>query len=403
VAITFPLVFGWLDFETVPGGLECYRAYLYFGGAIFAHMEKSRMDQWQPQAFGKLPKPMMTREVGVRRYLPKRLGRAVRLKLPLLLFAALLMSLDAGSTFGRNEAAQAGSVTSANDVAGHGNAEQASLPPAISETEEHALPQKAVEIARPFGFPITNSMVVSWIVAVGLIIFARVATRDMKDVPAGAQNLFEWLVGGLYDFLERIIGPRLVKRTFWFLATVFLFILSANWMGLIPGAGTIGWGHQTPHGFVVDQPLFRGANADLNLTLAMALVFFGCWIIWALQEVGPVGFLKELFAPKGESTGLLKVLMIIVFFAAGLLEIISILFRPISLSFRLYGNIFAGENMLETMSRLVPGLGWLLPIPFYFMELLVGLVQALVFMLLCAVFTLLMCPQKEEGSASARG
>jgi F-type H+-transporting ATPase subunit a len=171
-------------------------------------------------------------------------------------------------------------------------------------------------------------------------------------------------------------------------------------LSLIPGVGTIGWGHQTPNGFVVDQPLFRGANADLNLTLAMALIFFACWIVWALQEVGPVGFLKELFAPKGESTGPLKVLMIVVFFAAGCLEIVSILFRPISLSFRLYGNIFAGENMLETMSRMVPALGWLLPIPFYFMELLVGLVQALVFMLLCAVFTLLIC-QHEEATPAA--
>ena len=346
-------------------------------------------------------------EVGVRRYLAKILGRDVRLKLQiklaLLLFAALLLSLDPDLTFARNAAAQAESVTWVNDMASDGNAEQGTLPAAIAETEEHSLPQKAVEIARPFGFPITNSMVVSWIVAVGLIIFARVATRDMKGVPGGAQNFLEWLVGGLYDFLESIIGPRLVKRTFWFLATVFIFILSANWVGLIPGAGTIGWGHQTANGFVVDQPFFRGANADLNQTLAMALVFFACWIIWALQEVGPVGFLKELFAPKGESTGFLKVLMIVAFFAAGWLEVISILFRPVSLSFRLYGNIFAGENMLETMSRMVPGLGWLLPIPFYFMELLVGLVQALVFMLLCAVFTLLMCPPEEKGSVNAHG
>jgi F-type H+-transporting ATPase subunit a len=241
---------------------------------------------------------------------------------------------------------------------------------------------------------------VGWIVALGLILFARVATRDMTQVPGSAQNFIEWLVGGLYDFLESIIGAHLVKRTFWFFATVFIFILSANWIGLIPGVGTIGWGHQNPDGFVVDQPFFRGANADLNLTLAMALVFFAYWIIWALQEVGPAGFLKELFAPKGESTGFLKVLMIVVFFAAGCLEIISILFRPVSLSFRLYGNIFAGENMLETMSRLVPGLGWLLPIPFYFMELLVGLVQALVFMLLCAVFTLLICQHEGGGPAS---
>jgi F-type H+-transporting ATPase subunit a len=297
----------------------------------------------------------------------------------------------------------AGSATSAKEMVGRGNAKQGSLPAATAEPEEHHLPQNAVEIARPFGFPITNSMVVGWIVAAGLIIFTRVTTRNMKQVPGGTQNLLEWLVGGLYDFLETIIGPQLVKRTFWFFATVFIFILSANWVGLIPGVGTIGWGHQTPHGFVVDQPFFRGANADLNLTFAMALVFFVFWIVWSLQEVGPAGVLKELFAPKGESTGFLKVLMIVVFFAAGFIEIVSILFRPISLSFRLYGNIFAGETMLETMSRMIPGLGWLLPIPFYFMELLVGLVQAMVFMLLCAVFTLLMVQHEEERPASTHG
>ena len=245
-------------------------------------------------------------------------------------------------------------------------------------------------------------MVVTWIVALGLIILARAATRDMKRVPEGAQNFLEWLVGSLYSFLEGVIGSHLVKRTFWFFATIFIFILAANWVGLIPGVGTIGWGHQTVQGFKIDQPLFRGANADLNLTLAMALVFFACWIVWALQEIGPVGFLKELFAPKGETAGLLKVLMVVVFFAVGCLEIISILFRPISLSFRLYGNVFAGENMLESMSRLVPGLGWLLPVPFYFLELLVGLVQALVFMLLTAVFTLLICQHEEESPAAAR-
>ena len=197
---------------------------------------------------------------------------------------------------------------------------------------EQGLPQYAVKIDR-WGSFITNSMVVSWIVAIGLIIFARVATRDMKGIPGGAQNLLEWLVEGLYNFLESIIGSHLVKRTFWFLATIFIFILSANWLGLIPGVGTIGWGHQSPQGFVVDQPLFRGANADLNLTFAMALIFFACWIVWALQELGPVGFAKELFGPKGDTTGFLKVLMIVVFFASGCLEIVSILFRPVSSGF----------------------------------------------------------------------
>jgi F-type H+-transporting ATPase subunit a len=137
------------------------------------------------------------------------------------------------------------------------------------------------------------------------------------------------------------------------------------------------------------------------MTLGMSLVFFACWIVWALQMNGPIGFLKHLFAPKGATTGFLRVLMIIVFFAVGWLEILSILFRPVSLSFRLYGNIFAGENMLEAMSRLVPHLGWLIPVPFYFMELLVGFVQALVFMLLTAVFTMLIAPHDESHGEGA--
>ena len=268
--------------------------------------------------------------------------------------------------------------------------------PTAPELSEAGPAQKAVEIARPLGFPITNSMIVSWMVAIGLIAFAQLATRHMKAVPDGPQNFWEWLVEGLYNFLESIIGPHLVKRTFWFFASVFIFILTANWVGLIPGVGTIGWGHQGAHGFKIDQPLFRGANADVNLTLAMALVFFACWLIWALAENGPMGFLKELFAPKGETAGLMKVVMVVVFFASGCLEIISILFRPVSLSFRLYGNVFAGENMLDTMATLVPRMGWLLPIPFYFLELLVGVVQALVFMLLTAVFTLLICQNEEK-------
>ena len=269
-------------------------------------------------------------------------------------------------------------------------------PEATPHAEEHGLTQHAIEIARPFGLPITNSMVVTWIVAAGLIIFSQLATRRMKRIPEGMQNFWEWLVEGLSNFLEGVIGAHLVKRTFWFFATVFIFILFANWAGLIPGIGTIGWKVQFDDGHSEWHPLFRGANADLNMTLAMALIFFACWVVWALREVGPIGFCKELFGPKGENAGFLKVLMIIVFFAAGCLEVISILFRPVSLSFRLYGNIFAGENMLETMGKLVPGFGWLLPIPFYFLELLVGLVQALVFMLLTAVFTLLICQHEEE-------
>jgi F-type H+-transporting ATPase subunit a len=271
------------------------------------------------------------------------------------------------------------------------------------EPEKHGLSAKPVEIARPFNFPITNSMLVSWLVAIGLIVFAQFATRRMKQVPDGAQNFMEWLVEVLYKFMVGIIGPHLAERTFWFFATIFMFILASNWFGLIPGVGSLGWGHQTDHGFKIDQPLFRGANADVNMTLAMALVFFAAWIVWALREVGVRGFLRELFAPKGESKGVLRALLIVVFFAAGCLEVVSILFRPISLSFRLYGNIFAGENLLEAMATLVPGFGWLVAIPFYFLELVMGLVQALVFTLLTAVFTMLMCQHEAEPQLAAHG
>src|ERR1041384_4871801 len=215
-------------------------------------------------------------------------------------------------------------------------AERASgLAEASSAHEEHGLPQRAVEIARPFGFPITNSMVVTWIVAVGLIVFAQVATRNMKQVPEGAQNFWEWMVESLHNFLEGIIGHHLVQRTFWFFATVFIFILFSNWLGLIPGFGTIGYGPAKADSSLpfavehVSPPLFRGANADLNMTLAMALVFFVCWVVWAIQEIGPIRFLLHVFAPKGETTGWLKALMILVFFAVGCLEVFSILFRPV--------------------------------------------------------------------------
>jgi F-type H+-transporting ATPase subunit a len=266
---------------------------------------------------------------------------------------------------------------------------------------EHGLPPHAPQLGKEGESFVTSSMVMIWVVALGLIVFARYATRKMQLTPAGAQNFLEWLVETLHDFLEGIIGAKLVQRTFWFFATVFIFILFNNWFGLIPGVGTIGWGVSGEHGFHIKTPLLRGGNADLNMTFAMSMIFFACWIVWAVQSVGVKGIFLDLFGPKGDTTGFLRILMIVVFFLVGFLEILSILFRPISLSFRLYGNIFAGENMLEAMARLVPALGWLLPVPFYFMELLVGIVQALVFMLLTAVFTMLICMHEDSPEGGA--
>lgn len=277
-----------------------------------------------------------------------------------------------------------------------------------AKTEEHGLPQAAV-VLKEFGpwqiggheisLAITNSMVVTWIVAIAIIVFAQIATRNIQKVPSGAQNFWEWLIESLHDFLESIIGHGLVKKTFWFFATIFIFILFTNWFGLVPGVGTVGWGVPDVGGGLheISHPLLRGANADLNMTFAMSALFFLCWIVWAIQANGFGGFILHIFGPKGDTKGAMKVMMVVIFIIVGVLEVVSILFRPVSLSFRLYGNIFAGENMLESMSKIVPTLSWLIPIPFYFMELLVGMVQALVFMLLTAVFTLLIC-EHEEGA-----
>jgi F-type H+-transporting ATPase subunit a len=260
------------------------------------------------------------------------------------------------------------------------------------------VPLKAAPLVQIGKFAVTNSMLVTWIVAAGIIIFAQIATRRIERIPSGVQNFWEWLVESLYNFLESIIGRELVGKTFWFFATIFIFILFVNWFGLIPGVGTIGWGHYdaATGAFHIDRPLLRGGNADLNMTTAMAAIFFLLWIIWAIQANGVGGFLFHIFGPKGQMTGFMKILMGVIFFFVGWLEVVSILFRPVSLSFRLFGNIYAGESIMETMSNMVPALSWLLPIPFYFMELLVGLVQALVFMLLTAVFTLLIA-QHEPG------
>lgn len=280
---------------------------------------------------------------------------------------------------------------------------------AASHEAEHSsgLPTAAPVLFNVGPLPVTNSMVLTWFVALTIILAAQVAMRRSALIPVGGQNFWEWLVESLETFLEGLIGKHLVEKTFWFFGSLFIFIVATNWSGLVPLVGTIGWGQADAHGhgFHVTQPLLRGAHADFNMTFAMALVFFALWTIWAIQQNGFGGFLKHLFAPKGNTTGPLFVLMVVVFFAVGLLEVISIAFRPVSLSFRLYGNIFAGENMLEAMTHLGgPVFGWLTALPFYFMELMVGLVQGLVFMLLTAVFTLLICTHDEShGSHGEEG
>ncbi len=258
---------------------------------------------------------------------------------------------------------------------------------------------KASRLGEVCGVPVTNSMVATWLSAGVLVLLTHLAVRRASLVPGRLQGVLEVILDGLLGFLGGLMGEPLARKTFWFVGTLFLFILCANWCGLLPGFGTIGWGHESAHGMTITRPLLRGADADVNLTFGISMLFMGCWLMWSLQAQGLKGFILHLFGPKGGTTGLIGFFVGLVFIAAGVLEVVSIAFRPISLSLRLFGNIFAGETMMETMLHKFPMASWVLPVPFYFVELVVGVIQAAVFTLLVAIFTMLSCEHGEEAGA----
>ncbi len=273
------------------------------------------------------------------------------------------------------------------------------LPSVAAEGHDH-LPASAEVLFELGWFKFTNSTLMMLLVSVVLIVVAQLATRKISLVPTPLQNLVEWILESLINFLSSVLGESLAKRTFWFFGTLFIMILFANWMGLIPGVGTVGFFNSGPGADPNDTftPLLRGANADLNMTSAMAVTFALLWFYWAITETSVKDFFAHIFAPKGKFQGVMLVGMIIIFLFVGLIEVASIAFRPVALMFRLYGNVYAGENMLESIMNLVPSgfLKWLAALPFYFLELLVGLIQALVFTLLCAVFLRLICEHEHD-------
>jgi F-type H+-transporting ATPase subunit a len=223
----------------------------------------------------------------------------------------------------------------------------------------------AEKIATLFGFPITNSLLATWVVMAILIVFSFFATRNMTMIPSGVQLVAELIVGALYDFFTSVVGKH-IKQFFPLIASFFMFIVVANWFGLLPGVGTVGFYEAGK--FV---PILRGANADLNMTLALALI--------SIVSIQYFGF-KTLGAHY--STRFLNFKGPIDFFL-GLLEIISQLADVVSFAFRLFGNIFAGEVLLTVMAFLMP---YIVPLPFMALELFVGFIQALVFSMLTAAF-----------------
>ncbi len=254
---------------------------------------------------------------------------------------------------------------------------------------------KASEVTTVLGLPVTNSMITSWVFSLLIIVLIRALVKRPKLVPTTGQYLVETLVEGVRNLIKPIVGKRLLKPTFPLLVGLFTFILMHNWSGLFPGVGTIGYVDEQGQ----FQSYIRPGTADLNMTLALAVIHFAAWLYFVLRYAGPRVLIYDLFGNKADKKELptaLFYLLTAIFLFVGVIEVISILFRNVSLPFRLYGNVFGGENLLYSMTNLM---GWIVPVPFYFLELLIGFVQALVFVMLVSVYIGLICNHDSEEHA----
>lgn len=230
----------------------------------------------------------------------------------------------------------------------------------------------AEKIGHIGSLPITNSMLTSWIATIFLVVISIIATRNMKTIPSRVQNVFESIVEFLFNTVNSVIdNEEQTKKYFPVLATFFLFIITNNWLGLLPGVGTIGL-HETHNGKEVFVPLLRAGNADLNTTLALAVIAVISIQIFGILAIGFFKYAGKFICFKDPIS-----------FFVGILELISELSRLISFSFRLFGNVFAGEVLLAVIAMLLPFVG---PLPFYALEIFVGFIQALVFTMLALVF-----------------
>jgi len=264
---------------------------------------------------------------------------------------------------------------------------------AVAASEHSGVAQTAEALFRipGIGLPVTNSMVTSWIVAIILIVVIRLAVRKPQLIPSRSQAVVESLVEGVLDLTAPIVGSQVARKTFPLLVGLFTYILIQNWSGLFPGVGTLMIRENGEW-----KELIRPGNADMNGTGALAAVAMVCWFYFVMRYAGPKLVLFDIFGNKAERKDIPVVIyycLFPVFFFVGLIELVSILFRLVSLSFRLFGNVFGGENLLHAMSGLFK---WGLPVPFYFLEIIIGLVQALVFTLLVSVYIGLICNHGDD-------
>lgn len=231
--------------------------------------------------------------------------------------------------------------------------------------------------------PITNTIVNAWLAIVIFLIIGLLIKRTASVKPGKFQNGCEFFLEGLLGYFDQVTGER--QRTLRFLplvGSIFFFILLSNWLGLLPGTGSITVGHNF---------LLRPANTDLNLTVAMALVAVISSHLFGLITVGVFTHLNKFIQIgtffKSLRRGPLAIFTAVIELGVGLIEIVSEMAKILSLSLRLFGNIFAGEVLITVMVSLV---SFLVPTPFMLLELLVGIIQATIFAMLALVYLTVM-------------
>jgi len=258
-----------------------------------------------------------------------------------------------------------------------------------SATESHESSGVVVSLAaEPVGyignFPITNTMLMT-VVSLGVLsLLAWKLSKKIQAVPRGLQNVAEALVDGALGLMDTVTGSRRESvRFFPLVFTFFIFILVSNWFGLLPGVGSL-LIDTTIHGSEHTVPLLRSVNADLNVTIALALISF-----FAIQTFGIVTISALKYGKKFINISKNPINTFV-----GLIELIGEFSKIISLSFRLFGNVFAGEVLLIVIGFLMP---FVLPLPFMFIEIFVGFIQAFIFSILTLVFLKVATTEMEHG------
>ena len=260
------------------------------------------------------------------------------------------------------------------------------LVPSLALASEEGVNPKATDLFVIGGVPVSNSILTTWILTALIIIAIRVLVGTPKIVPSRGQALVENMASGLRGALEPIVGKSMIGKVFPTLCGFFVFILLMNWSGLLPGVGTVKYQHD---GHWLDA--IRPANSDLNTTLALSVVSFLAWTYFVLRYAGVRVLVFDLFGNKADRKEIgwgMWILLSFIFLGVGGIEVVSIAFRLISLSFRLYGNVFGGENLIHALGGIAP---YVIPAVAGLLEVLVGLIQAFVFTLLSAVYIGLIC------------